>query len=138
MAVGADRMQAQLAQANEQDGPVFKLAHDPRVTRVGAWLRRYSIDELPQLWNVLVGEMSLVGPRPPLPREVAQYEPWQRRRLSMRPGITCVWQVSGRNAIRFEQWMYLDLQYVDQWSLGSDLRLLLRTIPAVLTGRGAS
>jgi exopolysaccharide biosynthesis polyprenyl glycosylphosphotransferase len=134
----AEALLATLATKNEQDGPVFKLARDPRVTRVGAFIRRYSLDELPQLWNVLVGDMSLVGPRPPLPREVARYEPWQRRRLSMRPGITCLWQVSGRNEIRFEQWMYLDLQYVDQWSLWSDIRLLWRTIPAVLFARGAS
>ncbi len=134
----ADKLVAQLRAANEQEGPVFKMTRDPRVTRVGAFIRRYSIDELPQLWNVLVGDMSLVGPRPPIPAEVAQYQPWQRRRLSMRPGITGLWQVSGRNAIKFEQWMYLDMQYVDHWSLAQDLRLLLRTIPVVVTGRGAS
>jgi exopolysaccharide biosynthesis polyprenyl glycosylphosphotransferase len=138
MRVDAEALLATLTTQNEQDGPVFKLARDPRVTRVGEIIRRFSLDELPQLWNVLVGDMSLVGPRPPLPREVARYEPWQRRRLSMRPGITCLWQVSGRNDIRFEQWMYLDLQYVDQWSLWSDIRLLWRTIPAVLFARGAS
>jgi exopolysaccharide biosynthesis polyprenyl glycosylphosphotransferase len=138
MRTDAEALLGTLATRNEQDGPVFKLAHDPRVTRVGEFIRRYSLDELPQLWNVFVGDMSLVGPRPPLPREVARYEPWQRRRLSMRPGITCLWQVSGRNDIRFEQWMYLDLQYVDQWSLWSDVRVLWRTIPAVLFARGAS
>jgi len=138
MVVAADAMQAELLATNEQTGPVFKMARDPRVTRVGRFIRRYSIDELPQLWNVLVGEMSIVGPRPPLPKEVAQYDAWQRRRLSLRPGLTCYWQTQGRNRIGFDQWMYLDMQYVDQWSLGRDLRLILRTIPAVVMGDGAS
>jgi lipopolysaccharide/colanic/teichoic acid biosynthesis glycosyltransferase len=111
---------------------------DPRVTAVGRFIRKYSVDELPQLVNVLRGEMSVVGPRPPIPKEVAQYESWQRRRLSVRPGLTCVWQVSGRNEISFEQWMYLDMQYIDNWSLTQDFGLILKTVPVVLTGRGAS
>jgi exopolysaccharide biosynthesis polyprenyl glycosylphosphotransferase len=122
---------------NEMSGPAFKLSDDPRVTRVGKFLRRYSLDELPQLWNVLVGEMSLVGPRPPIPGEVAMYRRRERRRLSMRPGMTCLWQVSGRNEIRnFEDWVKLDLSYIDNWSLTLDLLLLLRTVPAVLRGTG--
>ncbi|MGA2138275.1 MAG: sugar transferase, partial [Verrucomicrobiia bacterium] len=96
-----------------------------------------SIDELPQLWNVLVGDMSLVGPRPPIPSEVQQYDPWHRRRLSMKPGITCIWQISGRNRIGFDQWMKLDLQYIDHWSLWLDFKILVRTVPVVVTGFGA-
>lgn len=138
MVMDAEKVQRELLDANEQEGPVFKIRCDPRITRVGAFIRRYSIDELPQLWNVLVGDMSIVGPRPPILREVQQYKPWQRRRLSVRPGLTCFWQVSGRNAIGFDEWMKLDLRYVDQWSVGTDLRLILRTIPVVLTGSGAS
>ena len=122
---------------NEMSGPVFKMAKDPRVTKVGAFLRRTSLDELPQFWNVLVGDMSIVGPRPPIPAEVRQYKRWQRRRLSMKPGITCIWQVSGRNNIDFERWMELDLQYIDEWSLLGDLAICFKTIPAVLTTRGA-
>jgi len=121
---------------NEADGPAFKIATDPRVTPVGRWLRRYSLDELPQLWNVLRGDMSLVGPRPPLPREVENYQRWQRRRLSMRPGITCIWQVSRTRHTSFEKWMEYDLHYIDNWSLWLDLKIILRTIPAVLMGRG--
>jgi exopolysaccharide biosynthesis polyprenyl glycosylphosphotransferase len=134
----AESRKLELLQLNEMDGPVFKIKDDPRVTRVGRFLRRWSIDELPQLWNVLRGDMSLVGPRPPTPDEVAQYEPTERRRLSMRPGITCLWQVSGRNQICFSEWMKLDLLYIDSWSLWNDVRLLLRTLPAVLLRRGAS
>lgn len=126
-----------LAEQNEVDGPVFKIASDPRVTRIGWWIRRSSIDELPQLINVLRGEMSMVGPRPPLPKEVHSYAAWQRRRLSMKPGLTCIWQVSGRSRIDFETWMRLDLEYIDNWSLMLDLILLLRTVPAVLSGDGA-
>ena len=122
---------------NAMSGPVFKMADDPRVTPLGRFLRRYSIDELPQLWNVLIGDMSLVGPRPPLPTEVREYEVWQRRRLSMRPGMTGLWQVSGRNAITdFNEWVALDLKYIDEWSLWLDLRILARTIHAVLRGTG--
>lgn len=138
MVVDAEKVQRDLLDANEQEGPVFKIRRDPRITRVGAFIRRYSIDELPQLWNVLVGDMSIVGPRPPILREVQQYQPWQRRRLSVRPGLTCFWQVSGRNEIAFDEWMKLDLKYVDQWSVGTDVRLILRTIPVVVTGSGAS
>jgi exopolysaccharide biosynthesis polyprenyl glycosylphosphotransferase len=137
MVVNADAMVAQLREKNEMGGPVFKIKHDPRVTPVGRWLRRLSLDELPQLYNVLIGDMSLVGPRPPLPREVAQYDRWQRRRLSMKPGITCLWQVSGRNNLPFETWMKLDLEYIDNWSLWLDIKILLRTIYAVTTGHGA-
>jgi exopolysaccharide biosynthesis polyprenyl glycosylphosphotransferase len=138
MMPNADALKASLLGKNEQTGPVFKMKNDPRVTTIGRWLRKYSIDELPQLVNVLRGEMSIVGPRPPIPSEVARYEGWQRRRLSVRPGLTCVWQVSGRNLISFEGWMYLDMQYIDNWSLKQDLVLILKTVPVVVTGRGAS
>ncbi|MEW6601332.1 MAG: sugar transferase [Nitrospirota bacterium] len=123
---------------NEMDGPVFKMANDPRVTGIGKWLRKSSLDELPQLWNVFKGDMSLVGPRPPIPSEVQNYDNWQRRRLSMRPGITCLWQASGRNKITdFKEWMKLDLEYIDNWSLWLDIKILIRTIPVVLMGVGA-
>lgn len=137
MYMGTEEKKKELDSLNELDGPVFKIRRDPRVTPVGRVLRRLSLDELPQLWNVLKGDMSIVGPRPPLPDEVARYERWQRRRLSMKPGLTCIWQVSGRNAIRFHDWMKLDLLYIDNWSLWLDLKILFRTIPAVLSGRGA-
>ncbi|MFN7146529.1 MAG: sugar transferase [Myxococcota bacterium] len=137
MCVDAEARKAELERLNEMSGPVFKMARDPRITRVGAFIRKTSIDELPQFWNVLRGEMSLVGPRPPIPNEVARYERWQMRRLSMKPGITCIWQVSGRNQVDFETWMKLDLQYIDNWSLFLDLKLLVRTVPAVLLGSGA-
>jgi exopolysaccharide biosynthesis polyprenyl glycosylphosphotransferase len=124
---------------NEMNGPVFKAKSDPRVTPVGRWLRRFSLDEIPQFWNVLKGDMSLVGPRPPIPEEVTHYHRWHRRRLSMKPGLTCLWQISGRNEIQdFDHWMQLDLQYIDNWSPTLDLKILLRTIPAVLSGKGAS
>ena len=138
MVVDAERLRPRLEGSNERNGPVFKMKLDPRVTPIGRFLRKYSIDELPQLINVLRGEMSLVGPRPPLPSEVSRYEPWQRRRLSVRPGLTCLWQVSGRNQISFEEWMYLDMRYIDHWSLSEDLSLIMKTFPVVLTGRGAS
>lgn len=138
MCVDAEKRREELLGLNEMDGPVFKIKRDPRVTRVGQFIRKTSIDELPQLFNVLLGHMSLVGPRPPLPSEVAQYEPWQRRRLSVRPGITGMWQVSGRNDVDFAQWMKLDLHYIDQWSLWLDLKILFRTVPAVLLRSGAS
>jgi exopolysaccharide biosynthesis polyprenyl glycosylphosphotransferase len=134
----AEARKAELQARNEKSGPVFKITHDPRVTRVGRVLRRYSIDELPQLLNVLAGEMSLVGPRPPVPAEVAKYELDHRGRLSMRPGITCLWQVSGRNQIEFEDWVKLDLEYIERWSLLLDFQILLATLPAVVSGRGAS
>ncbi|MFN0064062.1 MAG: sugar transferase [Myxococcaceae bacterium] len=138
MVVDAEKLLADLAARNEQSGPVFKIKHDPRITPLGRVLRKFSLDELPQLLNVLRGDMSVVGPRPPLASEVAKYEAWQRRRLCMRPGLTCIWQVSGRNQISFEQWMYLDMQYIDHWSFGLDINLIFRTFPVVLTGRGAS
>ncbi len=138
MCVGADDLLEGLAHLNEMDGPVFKIQADPRVTRVGRVLRRWSLDELPQLWNVFVGEMSLVGPRPPIPSEVAQYADSERRRISMRPGLTCLWQVGGRNHIGFTDWVKLDLEYIDSWSLINDLRIMARTLPAVLRRMGAS
>jgi len=137
MVVGAEKMQEELLALNEMDGPVFKIKDDPRITKVGEFLRKASLDELPQLINVLKGDMSLVGPRPPIPGEVTNYETWQRRRLSMRPGLTCFWQISGRNVIGFEQWMKLDLEYIDNWSLGLDFKILLKTVPVVLFGTGA-
>ncbi len=138
MVMGAERMRDKLLADNEQSGPVFKMLRDPRVTSVGRFLRKHSIDELPQIVNVLRGDMSIVGPRPALPAEVALHEAWQLRRLSVRPGLTCVWQVSGRNEISFVEWMRLDMQYIDRWSFAGDLGLILKTIPVVLTGRGAS
>jgi exopolysaccharide biosynthesis polyprenyl glycosylphosphotransferase len=138
MVVNAEELKAKLAAQNEMDGPVFKMKQDPRITPLGRILRKFSIDELPQLINVLRGDMTVVGPRPAVPQEVAKYEPWQRRRLSVRPGLTCIWQVSGRNEIGFEQWMYMDLQYIDTWSFSKDIELILKTFPVVLTGRGAS
>ena len=136
MVPNAEALRAMLAERNEMHGPVFKIRDDPRITRVGRILRRYSLDELPQLWNVLRGDMSLVGPRPQLPDEVRAYEPHFRRRLALRPGLTCLWQVSGRNRVDFADWMALDLRYVDNWSLWMDLGILLRTIPTVLIGSG--
>jgi exopolysaccharide biosynthesis polyprenyl glycosylphosphotransferase len=137
METKAEERLLEIAHLNQMTGPVFKAARDPRLTPVGRILRRLSIDELPQLWNVIVGDMSLVGPRPPLPEEVSRYEPWQRRRLSMSPGLTCLWQVSGRSELDFDRWMALDLKYIDTWSPMLDLKILLKTVPAVLSGRGA-
>lgn len=137
MVNGAHRRRNDIAHLNEADGPVFKISNDPRVTRIGRFLRRTSIDEIPQFLNVLKGEMSLVGPRPPIPEEVTRYEPWQLKRLSVRPGLTCLWQISGRSRIGFEEWMRLDLQYIRRQSLSMDLGILLRTIPAVLSRDGA-
>jgi exopolysaccharide biosynthesis polyprenyl glycosylphosphotransferase len=138
MIVGSEVRQKELRRLNEMSGPVFKIHRDPRVTTFGRFLRKFSIDEFPQLFNVLRGDMSLVGPRPPLPEEVDLYETWQRRRLSMKPGVTCIWQVSGRNKIDFEQWMELDLQYIDNFSLWLDFKLLARTFFVVMTGYGAA
>jgi lipopolysaccharide/colanic/teichoic acid biosynthesis glycosyltransferase len=137
MVEDADRHRHTLSHLNECDGPVFKISRDPRVTRIGRFLRTTSIDEVPQFLNVLRGEMSLVGPRPPIPEEVAQYEPWQLRRLDVSPGITCLWQISGRSRIGFQEWMRLDLEYIKHRSFGLDLKILLRTIPAVLSREGA-
>jgi len=134
----AERRRGRLKQFNEMTGPVFKMSNDPRVTRVGHFLRRSSIDELPQLWSVLRGDMSLVGPRPPGPHEYAEFDPRQRLKLAVTPGITCLWQVGGRSAIQdFEEWIRLDLEYIRTWSLWLDLKILVRTVPVVLMGRGA-
>jgi lipopolysaccharide/colanic/teichoic acid biosynthesis glycosyltransferase len=138
MVENADQLRAQLEPYNELDGPVFKMKDDPRCTPLGRWLRKLSIDELPQLWNIVRGDMSFVGPRPPIPQEVEKYESWQRRRLRMRPGLTCLWALEGRNHIDFEHWMQLDLLYLDNWSLWLDVKIFLRTIPLVLLGHGAS
>ena len=138
MVVDAEKRKKELMKLNEMDGPVFKIKRDPRITPIGRFIRKTSIDELPQLINVLVGDMSLVGPRPPLPDEVDQYKDWQRRRLSVKPGITGLWQVSGRNQIDFDEWMELDLTYIDNWSIWLDIRILLKTIPVVLFSKGAS
>jgi lipopolysaccharide/colanic/teichoic acid biosynthesis glycosyltransferase len=133
----ADQRLAELLAFNEAEGPIFKMRDDPRRTRLGTFLRRWSIDELPQLWNVVTGDMSLVGPRPATPREVAQYEDWQLRRLDTMPGITGLWQVSGRSELGFSEQVLMDIMYIENWSLGLDLRILLRTMPAVLSGKGA-
>jgi exopolysaccharide biosynthesis polyprenyl glycosylphosphotransferase len=137
MVVDAEAMLVQLRDRNEASGPLFKLRDDPRITTVGRWLRRFSIDELPQLLNVLRGEMSVVGPRPPLQGEVDAYEEWQRDRLEVRPGITGLWQVSGRSDLGFDEYVRLDLFYIENWSLAFDLYLLAKTIPAALAGKGA-
>jgi lipopolysaccharide/colanic/teichoic acid biosynthesis glycosyltransferase len=139
MVPDAEQRQAELAGQNEVSGPVFKIRKDPRITRVGNFLRKTSIDEVPQLLNVIKGDMSLVGPRPLPLRDYAGFsEDSHRRRLSVRPGITCSWQIEGRNSIPFDQWMRLDLQYIDKWSFWLDLRILLKTVPAVLKGSGAA
>jgi exopolysaccharide biosynthesis polyprenyl glycosylphosphotransferase len=138
MVVDAEQQRQKLLHLNEMSGPVFKIRNDPRVTPIGAFIRKTSLDELPQLINIFMGDMSLVGPRPPLPSEVEQYKPWQRRRLSVKPGLTGLWQVSGRNNVDFDEWMALDLRYIDNWSLWLDAKILLRTVPAVLFRAGAS
>jgi exopolysaccharide biosynthesis polyprenyl glycosylphosphotransferase len=134
----ADLDREELEALNEVDGPVFKISHDPRCTPVGRFMRKFSLDELPQLLNILKGDMSFVGPRPPLPEEVEKYERWQRRRLRMPPGLTCLWALEGRSRLSFRRWMELDLDYIDHWSLALDCKILLKTVPIVLLGRGAS
>jgi len=134
----ADERRSQLEGMNEMTGPVFKMRDDPRVTRVGRFLRRFSLDELPQLWSVLKGDMSLVGPRPPLQHEWSRFEPWQRRKLSVKPGMTCLWQVSGRSDIKdFTEWVKLDIEYIERWSLLLDVQILFATGVAVIRSRGA-
>lgn len=128
MVVNAEELKEKLAAQNEMSGPMFKMKDDPRVTKVGKFIRKTSIDELPQLWNVLKGDMSLVGPRPSLPKEVAQFENWMYRRLEVKPGLTCYWQVSGRNNIDFEDWMKLDIKYVDERSTFIDIKLIFKTV----------
>lgn len=138
MRAGADLIREELAALNEVDGPVFKIRNDPRCTPIGRFMRKFSLDELPQLVNVIRGDMSFVGPRPPLPEEVEKYERWQRRRLRMQPGLTCLWALEGRSHLSFRRWMELDLEYIDHWSMLLDWKILLKTIPIVLVGRGAS
>ncbi len=137
MVNNAEQLRATLIKKNEMKGPVFKIKEDPRITKIGKFLRKTSLDELPQIWNVFIGDMSFVGPRPPLPSEVQQYTDWQRRRLSIKPGITCIWQVEGRNSVlNFSDWAKMDLDYIDRWSIWLDLKLFLKTIFVVLQGTG--
>ncbi len=133
----AEKYLSKLEDQNEADGPVFKIEDDPRITKVGKFIRRYSIDELPQLFNILKGDMSIVGPRPPLENEVECYTPYQRQRLSVKPGLTCYWQCSGRSNIGFDDWMELDMKYINERSALTDLKLIIKTIPAVLKHDGA-
>jgi lipopolysaccharide/colanic/teichoic acid biosynthesis glycosyltransferase len=137
MSRDAEGLRAGLHDSNEMAGPVFKLRHDPRTTRLGRFLRKYSIDELPQLVHVISGSMALVGPRPPLPEEVAAYGAWERQRLMVKPGVTCIWQVSGRSDLDFDTWVRMDVDYIRRWSLRLDFAILARTLGAVLSGRGA-
>jgi lipopolysaccharide/colanic/teichoic acid biosynthesis glycosyltransferase len=137
MYTGAHESRDNLMHLNQVKGPVFKLFDDPRITRIGRFMRKCSIDEMPQMYNVLKGDMSLVGPRPPIPEEVEKYEPWQLRRLSLKPGITCLWQISGRSRLGFDEWMRLDIEYINNQSFWMDMKILLRTIPAVLLREGA-
>ncbi len=136
MVVNAEDMKTELSHLNEMTGPIFKMQNDPRITPVGRFLRKFSLDEFPQFINVLKGDMSIVGPRPPIPNEVDGYEFSQRRRLSVRPGLTCLWQISGRNTVNFDEWVRQDLEYIDKWSLALDVKIIFKTIPAVLRGTG--
>lgn len=138
MVVNAEELKEKLAHQNEMSGPMFKMKDDPRVTKVGRFIRKTSLDELPQLWNVLKGEMSLVGPRPSLPKEVAQFENWMCKRLTVKPGLTCYWQVSGRNNIGFEEWMRLDNKYVDERNLWIDIKLIFKTVLVLFGDKNAS
>ncbi|MDE0104604.1 MAG: sugar transferase [Bryobacterales bacterium] len=138
MVADAEARRADVEHLNQKDGPAFKVSDDPRLTSIGGFLRKYSIDEWPQFWNVLRGEMAIVGPRPAVPSEVQRYRTWQRRRLRMRPGLTCLWAIRGRDRLDFESWMQMDLEYIDRWSLLLDLKILALTVPVVLSGRNAS
>jgi exopolysaccharide biosynthesis polyprenyl glycosylphosphotransferase len=138
MRADANLLREELEALNEVDGPVFKIQNDPRCTPVGRLMRKFSLDELPQLVNIIMGDMSFVGPRPPLPEEVEKYERWQRRRLRMHPGLTCLWALEGRSKLSFRRWMELDLEYIDHWSMALDWKIILKTVPIVLLGRGAS
>lgn len=137
MVANAEALKTELSALNEATGPAFKIRQDPRITAIGAFLRRSSLDEVPQLFNVLRGQMSIVGPRPQIPTEVELYEPWHRRRLEVKPGITCLWQISGRSTIGFDEWMRLDLEYIRRRSLKLDLWILVQTLPAVIARKGA-
>jgi lipopolysaccharide/colanic/teichoic acid biosynthesis glycosyltransferase len=137
MRMDADSWLTDLQDVNEADGPIFKIRQDPRITTVGRWIRKLSLDELPQLFHVLSGKMSLVGPRPPIPSEVEEYGEWEFQRLLAKPGLTCIWQVSGRSDVDFATWVEMDLEYIQNWSLGLELKLLVKTMPAVWSGRGA-
>jgi len=137
MVANADQLRAHLEARNEMSGPMFKVTNDPRITRIGAWLRKYSLDELPQLFSVLKGDMSLVGPRPPLVTEYQRFSEFQTQKLAVKPGITCLWQVNGRNQISdFDEWVGLDLEYIERWSLRLDAAILIRTAAAVFSGSG--
>ena len=137
MHTDAEKRKREIEALNEQDGPIFKVRSDPRVTNVGKFLRRSSLDEIPQIWNVFRGEMSVVGPRPPLPSEVEHYQPWHLKRLEVTPGITCLWQISGRSHLSFNEWMRLDIQYLKRRSFKTDLLILMKTVPAVIARKGA-
>lgn len=137
MVVNAEELKEKLAAQNEMSGPMFKMKDDPRVTKVGKFIRKTSIDELPQLWNILKGDMSLVGPRPSLPKEVAQFDEWMYKRLEVKPGLTCYWQVSGRNNIDFEDWMKLDIKYVDERSTWIDIKLIFKTVGVLFGDKNA-
>lgn len=138
MVVNAEELKEKLAAQNEMSGPMFKMKDDPRVTKIGKFIRKTSLDELPQLWNILRGDMSLVGPRPSLPKEVAQFESWMHKRLWVKPGLTCYWQVSGRNNIDFEDWMKLDCKYVDERNLWIDIKLIFKTVGVLFGDKNAA